>query len=225
MGVYLHWRSHLPAKKGNRDHRLAYPFFLIHRKLTPTLGWKAGDEPEGAAQVRAAEFWSPLKPRLSDDAVIIHVAIRLNWPGLLLDITEIDFVRGPTQMIRQKALADRVDTLRGRTTAIGSHETPTELLGGQGSTVFDNGWGRSTVVLIFWWKSHLDRDVFIDPEQDSAGGPTEYAELIAKSFEEIIAAGGSVEKLDIRCHMWYPEGTGSRKKGRSSLKKCCCTMQ
>ncbi|KAI1370102.1 hypothetical protein F4677DRAFT_439291 [Hypoxylon crocopeplum] len=198
------------------------------KRAIVVIGWKAGDEPESATRFRSAEFWSPLRPRLSSDVAIIHVAIRLDWPHLFsgrTDITEIDFVRGPTEVMMGQDLADQVDTLCWRTTAMSPHEDPTELVGGQGSTAFDDGRGRSTVVLFFWWKSRMDRDIFIDPDQDSAGGPKEYAELITELFEEITAAGGSVEKLDISCHMWYPEPTGSRKRAYSSLNKFCCAIQ
>lgn len=132
--------------------------------------------------------------------------MRFSWSTLITPyLTELVFLRGPPELIKPDHLAKNIETLCQRTIPSPDHEPPEALVGCDLGITSESDEREVTAVSLWRWTNNDSWAAFVDPKQESLGGPTQYADLVGKPLEEAIAAGAHLERFNVEFDRWRPE--------------------
>ncbi|XXG97382.1 hypothetical protein Hte_003682 [Hypoxylon texense] len=177
---------------------------LGHReKAMVVIGW----QDDAGTQARTKGFWSLLGTQLAAEPTILNLPISLHWSTLISPyLTELTFLQGPLELVRPEQWIESVDVLCQRTMPSSDHEPPNALVGCQtGIARGDSQGAEATIVLLWRWTSPEARKAFLDPLQDSPGGPSQYADLVGKPLQAAAEARAHLDSVDVKFERWRPK--------------------
>ncbi|WPB07492.1 uncharacterized protein RHO25_012153 [Cercospora beticola] len=160
--------------------------------------------------------WIELAPFLQDmpRSQDIKLGIRyfFTTPSLF---HELVLITGDPDLVTPECLQS-VDWLLERTMPqISGTQSEFLLSCVRGITAPEDSGATRTIATLWAWPSLQRREQFIDPEQDSLGGGTQYHDLFGLTMRRLEGCGATVTKYLLHLQQWRP-----KKKPEKRQRKC-----